>query len=237
MEECVEGESCSVNETKSKIMKIGKNGEENGVNISLNDRRMEEVETYRYLGVDMSSDGGMGEEVNHRITEAKKAWGALKDVWKKRHISREAKVGMYEGIIEPSLLYGCEVWSLKVHERKRMEAVEMNCLRNICGLRRIDRVPNVEIRRRCGKKVSVSQRIDQGVLRWFGHVERMGDERMAKRVYESDVRGVRRRGRPRKCWMDGVKEVLARKGLNIQEAKVSIQDRNEWRSRMYEAAR
>ena len=129
----------------------------------------------------MSSGGGMGEEVNHRITKVKKAWGALKDVWKKRHISREAKVGMYEGIIEPSLLYSCEVWSLKVHERKRMEAVEMNCLRNICGLRRIDRVPNVKIRR-CGKKVSVSQRIDQGVLRWFGHIERMGDKRMAKRV-------------------------------------------------------
>ena len=52
----------------------------------------------------------------------------------------------------------------------------------------------------------MSQRIDQGVvLRWFGHVERIGDERMAKRVYESNVRGVRRRGRPRKCWSDGVK--------------------------------
>ena len=73
-----------------------------------------------------------------------------------------------------------------------MEAVEMNCLRNICGLRRFDRVVNVEIRR-CGKNVSVSQRIDQGVLKWFGHVEGMGDERMAKRVYESDVRGVRER--------------------------------------------
>ena len=42
-----------VNETKINIMKIGKNGEENGVNISLNDRRMEEFETYRYLGVDI----------------------------------------------------------------------------------------------------------------------------------------------------------------------------------------
>ena len=91
------------------------------------------------------------EEVNHRMTEAKKAWRALKDVWKKGHVSREAKVGMYEGIIKPSLLYGCEVWTLKVRERKRMEAVEMNCLRNICGLKRIDRVPNVEIGRKCGK--------------------------------------------------------------------------------------
>ena len=77
------------------------------------------------------------------------------------------------------------------------------------------------------KKMFVNQRIDQGVLRWFGHVERMGDERMAKRVYKSAVRSARRRGRPRKCWMDGVKEVLTRKGLNIQEAKVSVQDRNE----------
>ena len=41
-------------------------------------------------------------------------------------------------------------------------------------------------------------------------------------MYESDVRGFRRRGMARKCWLDGVKEVLARKGLNIQEAKVSI---------------
>ena len=35
------------------------------------------------LGVNISSDGGMGDEVNHRITEAKKAWGALKDLWKR----------------------------------------------------------------------------------------------------------------------------------------------------------
>ena len=98
----------TVNEGKSKVMRIGKNGEENKVNVSLNGRRMEEVETYRYQGVDISNDSGMGEEVNNRIGEARKAWGALKDVWKKRHISREAKVGMYEGIIEPSLLYGCE---------------------------------------------------------------------------------------------------------------------------------
>ena len=144
--------------------------------------------------MDISNDSGMGEEVNHRIGEARKAWGALKDVWKKRHISREAKVGMYEGIIEPSLPYGCETWVLNVCDRKRMEAVEMNCLRNICGLGRIDRVSNVEIRRMCGKNVSVCQRMDQGVLRWFGHVERMGNERLVKRAYDSGVRGVRRRG-------------------------------------------
>merc|ERR1712002_884396 len=112
-------------------------------------------------------------------------------------------------------------WALNKKDRKRIEVVEMNCLRNICGRRRIDMVPNVRIREVCGKNVSVSERMDQGVLRWFGHVER---------VYNSEVRGVRRRGRPRKSWMDGVNETLGRKGLNIQEAKDSVQDRNGWRS-------
>ena len=122
------------------------------------------------------NDGKMNEEVNHRIGEAKKVAGGLQKLWKKRCVSREAKVGMYEGIVESSLLYGSEVWGLNVHERKRIEAVEMNCLRNICGLRRIDRVRNEEIRRRCRKKASVGERMDQSVLRWFGHIERMDDD-------------------------------------------------------------
>ena len=81
----------TVNESKIKIMRIGKNGEANEVNVSMNDRRMEEVETYRYLGVDMSSEGAMEEEANHRITEERRVWGSLKDVWKKRHISNGPK--------------------------------------------------------------------------------------------------------------------------------------------------
>ncbi|MEL7520935.1 MAG: reverse transcriptase family protein, partial [Cyanobacteria bacterium J06553_1] len=220
----------AVNVGKSKIMRIGKNRTENEMNISLNNNRMEEVECYRYLGVDIAHDGRMNDEVSHRIGEARKVSGALQKLWKNRRMSMEAKVGMYEGIIEPTLMYGCEAWVMNVHERRKVEAVEMSCLRSICGVRRIDRIPNVEIRRRCGKSVGVGERMDQGVLRWFGHVERMGEERLVRRVYDSDVRGMRGRGRPRKCWMDGVREVLNRKGLDIQEAKVCVQDRSEWRS-------
>ena len=76
----------------------------------------------------------------------------------------------------------------------------------------------------------MSEKIDRGILRWFGHVERMGDERLVKKVYESDTNGTRSRGRPRRRWMDEVQDCVRRKGLTIQEAKVSVQDRNEWRT-------
>ena len=200
------------------------------MNVILDDKRMEEVQKYRYLGTDVANDGRMHEEISHRITEARKAAGALGSLWKRRNISREAKVGMFEGIVEPSLMYGSEVWVLNKSERKKIEAVEMNCLRSICGVRRIDRVRNEEVRRVCGKERSVGMKIDQSVLRWFGHVERMNEERMVRRVYESSVHGTRRRGRPRKCWMDGVVNVLNERGLNIETARQCVNERREWRS-------
>ena len=188
------------------------------------------VESYKYLGVNVTSDGRYSEEINHRITEARRAAGALSAVWKTRRLSREAKVGMYDAIVEPSLLYGSEVWVMNVSERKRVQAAEMNCLRNICSVRRIDRVRNEQVRRMCGKNVGVCEKVDQSVLRWFGHVERMGDERLAKWMYNSDVIGPRRRGRLRKYWMYEVKGILRKRVLSIQEERECVLDRSECQS-------
>ena len=54
-----------------------------------------------------------------------------------------------------------------------------------------------------GVKEKMSKRVDRKVLKWFGHVERMGDERLTKKVYNSDVGGVRGVGRPRFRWIGG----------------------------------
>ena len=56
-------------------------------------------------------------------------------------------------------------------------------MRNICGLRRVDRVRNTIIREISGCELSVLQRIERNVLKWFGHVERVEEERLGKRVY------------------------------------------------------
>ena len=72
--------------------------------------------------------------------------------------------------------------------------------------------------------------MDQSALRWFGHVERIEDDRLERKGYESEVQGPRYRGRPCKGWMDGVKEELTKRGLTIQGAKECIQDWREWRS-------
>ena len=58
----------------------------------------------------------------------------------------------------------------------------MNSLRGFTSIRRMDRVPNAWIRELCGIKKGLDERIDEGVHRWFGNVERMKRNRIARRV-------------------------------------------------------
>ena len=72
----------------------------------------------------------------------------------------------------------------------------------------MDIPPNAQIRELCGVTKGVDKRIDEGVLRWFGHVERLEKDRIAKRVYVRECAGSRSMGKPRKRWIDTMKDCL-----------------------------
>ena len=88
---------------------------------------------------------------------------------------------------------------------------------------------NVAVRERVGVKEEMSKRVDRKVLKWFGHVERMGDERLTKKVYKSEVDGERPVGRPRCRWIDGVKAALDVRKIGLATARSTCRNRTEWR--------
>ena len=90
-------------------------------------------------------------------------------------------------------------------ERRKVNVLEMKCLRSLVGVSQMDRVRNEEVRRRARIERELASRADQRLLRWFGHVERMDEHRMAGRVMMAEESGGRVRGRLRLGWMDGVK--------------------------------
>jgi hypothetical protein len=100
--------------------------------------------------------------------------------------------------VTPTLLYGSTIWATGAAERRRIEAMKMNCMRAMCGVSIMDRVRNEDVHRRCGSELRIEERMDINVLRWYDHVERMEEERMVKRVYVAKVECSRTRGR----WMD-----------------------------------
>ena len=89
-------------------------------------------------------------------------------------------------------------------ERRKVNALEMKCLRSLIGVSRMDRVRNEEVRRRAGIERELASRADQRVLRWFGHVERMDEYSMARRMLMAELSGGRVRGRLMLGWMDGL---------------------------------
>ena len=74
----------------------------------------------------------------------------------------------------------------------------------------MDRVRNKEVRRRAGIEMELASRAYQRLLRLFGHVKRVGDYRISRRVLMAEVSGGRVQGRPSSGWMDGVKVALCR---------------------------
>ena len=103
-------------------------------------------------------------------------------------------------------------------ERRKVNVLEMKCLRSLVGVSRMDRVRNEEMRRSVGTESEFASRADQRALRWFRHVERMDEYRMARRVLMAEVSIGRVRWRPRLCWMDGVKVALGNRGMTVEVA-------------------
>ena len=84
------------------------------------------------------------------------------------------------------------------------------------SIRRMDRVLNALISKLHNLVKGVNERINEGILRWFGHVESMEKDRIAKRVYVRECADSCSLGRPQKRWIDIVKDCLRKRGLDVR---------------------
>ena len=108
-----------------------------------------------------------------------------------------------------------------------MRDVQMDNLRKLLGIRRMDRVLNARIRGLCRVRNSLEEMFDECVLRWFGHVEKMERDRITKTVYGGDCASNHSVGRPWKKWIDTMKGCLRKRGLDVMQEKRMVQDRSE----------
>ena len=74
-------------------------------------------------------------------------------------------------MIVPTALYEAEAWGMSSAEGRKVNVLEIKCLRSLVGVSRMDRVKNEQVHTRAGIESELASRVDQRVLRWFGHVE------------------------------------------------------------------
>src|SRR5678815_1751450 len=145
-------------------------------------------------------------------------------------LSLECARVLHEGMLLPVLMYSSETMVWKKGYRSKVQCVQMDNLRGVLGVKRIDKIRNEGIRELCGVKKGVDERMNESTLRWFGHMERMNDSRLVKRMYSGECVGNRPAGRPKEKWIESVKECLEERNVSLAEARRKMHNRSEWRS-------
>ena len=127
-------------------------------------------------------------------------------------------------MIKSSLLYGAETWRLIENNKRRVEATEMDVLRRSSRISRKDRIRNVTVRQQIGLEETIIKEIEQNQLTWYGHVQRMAEERLPKIALKWMPKQKRARGRLKKNWMEGIKKAMNERNLNEGQ----WEDRKQW---------
>nr|VZI52121.1 unnamed protein product [Spirometra erinaceieuropaei] len=143
--------------------------------------------------------------------------------------STEHEAEVYKAVILPTQLNGAETWTVYTKQACRLNHFHLSCLRRILRLNWQDRIPDTDVLERTGI-LSIYAALRQIQLRWSGHLVRMDDERIPKRIFYGDVAtGSRRQGGQFRRYNDTLKSTLKRLQINPTNWEEVALDRPTWR--------
>ena len=127
----------------------------------------------------------------------------LDSIFKSRDSTLATKVHLVKAIVFPVVMYGCESWTMKKAECRRIDAFELWCWRRLLRVPWTAGRSNQSILKETSPGCSLEALMLRLKLQYFGHLMRRVDS-LEKTLMLGGIRGRRRRGRPRMRWLDGI---------------------------------
>ena len=141
----------------------------------------------------------------------------------------DTKLKVYRSVVLPTLLYACETWTVYQRHAKRLNHSHTSCLRKLLKIKWQDKIPDTEVLKRAGMQ-SKHTLLKLAQLRWTGHVTRMPDERLPKKIlYEELQVGKRSHGGQKTRQKDTLKASLKDFDIPTESWEQIAQDRTKWR--------
>lgn len=190
---------------------------------------VERVKSFTYLGSMVNESCTTTKEIERRINLGLFKFQQLrKPLWNQSSVSIETKLTVYKATVLSTVLYGSETWTCSDSDYAKLNAFHTKKLRSILGLKR-DQIHNKDLFQKT-RSFPLEDLVRKNRLRWAGHVRRLDESRLPKKVLFGSLNmGKTSRGRPKKNWLDNLKSDCEKVNVPERQWEAKAKDRTEWR--------